>query len=168
MRYDEDKVIASCGQDGKIFMSTVEKPMEKLLEKNFYPNFKEKPSSLSSCAFSPNSRYIAAGSVDSIVKLWDLRGDKNAEKERDVIQIKSHMCGVTSLAWIKNLRSESIGGELLASASSSGDLFLHSNKAGVFQEAMSLKLQEGINCVRVSESMDYCRMAACTNGGTLA
>lgn len=29
-------------------------------------------------------------------------------------------------------------------------------------------MQEGINCIRVSEGADYCRLAACTNGGTLA
>ena len=45
---------------------------------------------------------------------------------------------------------------------------MHSNKSGSFQEVMALKLQEGINCIKVSESAEYCRMAACTNGGTLA
>jgi len=29
-------------------------------------------------------------------------------------------------------------------------------------------MQEGINCIRVSEGADYNRLAACTNGGTLA
>ena len=58
---------------------------------------------------------------------------------------------------------------MLASASSSGDIYLHSNKEGVFAEVAAFKMQEGINCLRVSESgNDYCRMAACTNGGTLA
>lgn len=84
------------------------------------------------------------------------------------MQIKSHMCGVTSLAWVKNLRSELMGTDILASSSSSGEIFLHSNKNGSFQDVMALKMQEGINCIRVSEGMDYCRMFACTNGGTLA
>jgi WD40 repeat protein len=88
---------------------TPDKPENKLLEKNFYSNYKEKPSSLTSCAFSHNSRYIAVGSVDSVVKLWDLRGDKNADKDQNIVQIKSHMCGVTSLAWIKNMRSDLVG-----------------------------------------------------------
>lgn len=78
------------------------------------------------------------------------------------------MCGVTSLAWVKNLRSELMGTDILASSSSSGEIFLHSNKTGSFQDVMALKMQEGINCIRVSEGMDYCRMFACTNGGTLA
>ena len=78
------------------------------------------------------------------------------------------MCGVTSLAWVKNLKNEVMGSGILASASSSGDIYMHSNKSGQFLEVMSLKLQEGITCVRVSESVDYSRMAACTNGGTLA
>lgn len=33
---------------------------------------------------------------------------------------------------------------------------------------MSLKLQVGINCIRVSEKEDFCRLAACTVGGGLA
>ena len=61
------------------------------------------------------------------------------------------------------------GSEVLASASSSGDIYLHSNKVGGFVEAAAFKMQEGINCIRVSENAgEYCRMAACTNGGTLA
>ena len=164
---NQDKVIASCGQDGKIFLVTADKPDSKLLENNFYPNYKEKPSALSSCSFSPSSKYIAVGSVDSAVKVWDLRGQKES-KDQNIYHIKSHMCGVTSLAWIRNLRSDLMGSDILGSASSSGDIYLHSNKNGTFHEVMSMKIQEGINCLRVSEGVDYCRMAACTNGGTLA
>jgi hypothetical protein len=78
------------------------------------------------------------------------------------------MCGVTSLAWIRHFKAEQTGSEILASSSSSGDIYIHSNRGGVFQEAMSLKMQEGVNCIRVSEAADYCRLAACTTGGTLA
>ena len=120
------------------------------MEYNFYPNYKEKPSSLTACAFSPNSKYIAVGSVDSLVKVWDLRGQSNSQKEQNVAQVKSHMCGVTSIAWLKNLRPELTSSDILASASSSGDIYFHSNKTGSFQEVMALKLQEGINCIRTS------------------
>ena len=78
------------------------------------------------------------------------------------------MCGITSLAWFKNLKNELQGNDILASSSSSGDIYLHSNKHGTFQEIMALKLQEGINCIRSSESVDYSRLAACTNAGSLA
>ena len=96
------KVIASCGQDGKMILVTNEKPEVKLLEHNFYPNVK--PTQLTSCAFSPSSKYIAVGSVDSLIKVWDLRGQN--QKESSIMQIKSHMCGVTSLAWVRKYRSE--------------------------------------------------------------
>jgi len=56
----------------------------------------------------------------------------------------------------------------LASSSSSGDIFIHSNKNGVFSEVSAFKMQEGINCIKVSEGPDYSRLAACTSGGTLA
>jgi len=85
------------------------------------------------------------------------------------MQIRSHMCGVTSLAWLKKYRNEIAASEVLASSSSSGDIYLHANKEGTFVEVASFKMQEGINCLRVSETgNEYCKMAACTNGGTLA
>lgn len=136
------------------------------MEHNFYPNGKEKPSSLSVCAFSHNSKFLAVGSVDSVVKLWDLRGDKNQSQSN--LQIKSHMGSVTSFAWIKSLKGDNFGSEILASASLSGDIYIHSNKTGEFLQTNFLKMQEGVNCIRVSEGNEYCRLAACTNGGTLA
>lgn len=162
-----DKVIASCGQDGKIFLVNAEKPENKLAEHSFYAHFKEKPSSLAVCAFSHNSKFLAVGSVDSVVKLWDLRADKN-QKDHSPLQIKSHMGAITSLAWLKNVRGEAYGSDNLASSSSSGDIFIHSNKGGEFIQANYLKMQEGINCIRASESLDYVRLAACTIGGTLS
>jgi WD40 repeat protein len=119
------------------------------MEHNFYPNAKEKPSSLSVCSFSHNSKFLAVGSVDSVVKLWDLRGDKN-QKDQSMLQIKSHMGAISSFAWIKSLKGDSYGSEILASASQSGDIFLHSNKTGEFMQTNFLKMQEGINCIRVS------------------
>lgn len=124
-----DKVIASCGQDGKIFLVNAEKPENKLIEHNFYPSGKEKPSSLSVCAFSHNSNFLAVGSVDSVVKLWNLRSDKN-QKDQSTMQIKSHMGSITSFAWIKSLKGEGFGSEILASSSLSGDIYIHSNKTG--------------------------------------
>jgi WD40 repeat protein len=47
------------------------------------------------------------GSIDSLIKIWDLRGDKNTQKEP--LYIKSHMGGVSSLAWIKALKGENYG-----------------------------------------------------------
>jgi hypothetical protein len=60
------------------------------------------------------------------------------------------MGAITSFAWIKNLKGEAYGTENLASASSSGDIFIHSNKTGEFSQTNYLKMQEGINCIRVS------------------
>lgn len=75
-----DKVIASCGQDGKVFLVSSEKPDNKLMEHNFYNNPKEKIYALSACSFSPTSKFLAVGSVDSLIKIWDLRSDKNSGK----------------------------------------------------------------------------------------
>jgi WD40 repeat protein len=144
-----------------------EKPEIKLMEHSFYPSGKEKPSSLSVCAFSHNSKFLAVGSVDSVVKLWDLKGDKT-QKDQSLLQIKSHMGSITSFAWIRALKGDAYGTEILASASLSGDIYLHSNKAGEFLQTNFLKMQEGVNCIRASEGSDYCRLAACTNAGTLA
>jgi WD40 repeat protein len=77
------------------------------MEHNFYTNYKEKIYALSACSFSPTSKLLAVGSVDSLIKIWDLRSDKNTQKEP--LMIKSHMGGVTSLAWIKSLRGENYG-----------------------------------------------------------
>ena len=76
---------------------------------------------MSTCAFSPNSKYLAVGSQDSTVKVWDLRGQNNIKEEKEnYSQIKAHMCGVTSLCWIKNFKGENIGNDILASSSASG------------------------------------------------
>jgi hypothetical protein len=46
------------------------------------------------------------------------------------MQIKSHMGAISSLAWIRSLKGDAYGSEILASASQSGDIYLHSNKNG--------------------------------------
>ena len=74
---------------------------------------------------------MAVGSVDSIVKVWDLRGGDKEKDDKNITHIKLHMCGVTSLAWIKGLKNGEIG-DVLASASSSGDIYLHANRMGNF------------------------------------
>jgi WD40 repeat protein len=83
---------------------------------------------------------LAVGSVDSTIKLWDLRNDKNSQKDQQSTLLKSHHMGsVTSMTWIKNMKSQMIGGldkneriDILASSSSSGDIYIHSNKTGIF------------------------------------
>jgi WD40 repeat protein len=50
-----------------------EKTESKLAEYSFANSVKDKAPSLSACAFSPSSRYLAAGSIDSVIKLWDLK-----------------------------------------------------------------------------------------------
>ncbi len=62
-----NKVIASCGVDGKMGLMAADNPEKALLELSFDPI---KVVSINSCAFSPNSRYIAAGGTDSVVKVW--------------------------------------------------------------------------------------------------
>jgi WD40 repeat protein len=49
--------------------------------------------------FSPHSNYIAAGSSDSLIKVWDL---KNNNQKNTYATIKSHVGSVSSLAWIRN------------------------------------------------------------------
>lgn len=55
--------------------------------------------------FSSQSHYIAAGSSDFYVKIWDMKNHKHVFST-----IKSHVASVNSLAWIKNLGMEKIQG----------------------------------------------------------
>jgi WD40 repeat protein len=48
--------------------------------------------------FSPHSNYIAAGSSDSLIKVWDLKSNQ----KNTYGTIKSHVGSVSSLAWIRN------------------------------------------------------------------
>lgn len=96
--------------------------------------------------------------------MWDL---KEKETKKAPLQIKSHIGAITSLAWIKSYQKNSSAGEILASSSSIGDIYLHSLKNNAVVETMSSKSQEGINAIRISESEEHCRMAACTNAGSV-
>lgn len=112
--------------------------------------------------FSPQSHYIAAGSSDCLVKIWDMKNHKHVFST-----IKSHVASVTSLAWIKHLGMEKVQGDVLASASSIGDIFLHSIKTSNIVETFNTNNQESVNQIKVSESEGYCRMAACTANGSV-
>ena len=47
--------------------------------------------------FSSHSHYIATGSSDCLIKIWDMKNYKNVFST-----IKSHVGPVNSLGWIKN------------------------------------------------------------------
>jgi WD40 repeat protein len=47
--------------------------------------------------FSPSSQYIAGGSSDSLIKIWDMKNHKQVYST-----IKSHVGSITSIGWIKN------------------------------------------------------------------
>lgn len=128
-----------------MFLVNADKPDHKLMDYAFVAtNPRDKLPSVISTAFSHNSKYIAAGSLDSTVKVWDLK----AKDKDNCTTLKSHLGGVSSLAWLKTIRNEP---DVLASASQSGDIYLHSlrNPANPY---LSLKLTEGINCLRASEN----------------
>ena len=74
--------------------------------------------SVNSCAFSSNSKYIAAGGSDSTVKIFEMKSNRS-----EYLTLKSHFGSVTSVAWAKN-------DEIIASSSIMGELFLHSMKGG--------------------------------------
>lgn len=82
-------------------------------------------------------------------------------------EIKSHIGSITSLAWIKNLRGEGFGTDIIASASTSGDIFLNSNKTAEFPKIKQMRMNEGVTCIKASEGPDFCRLGACTNSGTV-
>jgi WD40 repeat protein len=46
--------------------------------------------------FSNNSHYVAAGSSDSLIKIWDMKNHKHV-----YLTLDSHNGAVTSLGWIK-------------------------------------------------------------------
>lgn len=61
-----------------------------------YHSGQEEPSSVNCCLFSTKSKYIAAGSVNSTVKIWDMKVNKDKEPFR---KLKGHTGAVTSIAW---------------------------------------------------------------------
>jgi WD40 repeat protein len=85
--------------------------------------------------FSNHSHFIAAGSSDCLVKIWDMKNHKQVYST-----IKSHVGQVTSLSWIKNSGIEK-GPEILASSSTIGDIFLHSIKTSNIIETLNAKNQ---------------------------
>jgi WD40 repeat protein len=82
-----------------------------------------------------------------MIKIWNI---KESKKNPVPIQIKSHLGAITSLAWLKNLKNIKADSEILFSASSSADIYLHQNKNGNFNEIAALKAQEGINSITIS------------------
>lgn len=108
----EDKALASCSVDGKIVLVSTEKPDQTVFE---VPFDSQKVVSVNSCAFSANSRYIAGGGADSLVKIWDM---KSTTKEVPNV-LRSHFGAVTSVAWSKQE-------DIIASSSIIGDIFLNS------------------------------------------
>jgi protein NEDD1 len=106
---------------------STEKPDQAAFELSFDPS---KVVSVNSCAFSSNSRYIAAGGADSVVKIWDM---KSATKEVPMT-LRSHFGSVTSVAWSKL-------DDIVASSSMIGDIFLNSAKNGNVIENFASKGQ---------------------------
>ena len=77
------------------------KPDNEVFETSFHSQTSTsglKPVSINSIMFSPQSHYIAAGSSDCLVKIWDMKNHKHVFST-----IKSHVASVNSLAWIKSL-----------------------------------------------------------------
>lgn len=151
-----DKVVASCGQDSKISLFSASSPKDKLAEIVYY-SLSEEPSSVNSCLFSHKSKFIAAGSVNGTVKIWDM---KNIKEREPMKKLKGHVGAVTSLAWVGQE-------EIIASSSTCGDVYLHDVATGAIRETLSSKMQEGINNIRVSEGEAFKRLAACTNSGSV-
>lgn len=79
------------------------------------------------------------------MKIWDMKNHKHVFST-----IKSHVASVNSLAWIRNLGMEKVQGDVLASASSIGDIFLHSVKTSNIVETFNTKNQESVNQIKVS------------------
>ena len=123
----EDKALATCGIDGKIVIVSTERPDQSVFEATFDP---QKIVSVNSCAFSQNSRYIAAGGTDSLVKIWDMKG---TTKEVPLV-VRSHFGSVTSVAWSKF-------DDIVASSSMIGDIFQNSARNGNVIENLASKSQ---------------------------
>jgi WD40 repeat protein len=149
----EDKALASCSIDGKIVLVSPEKPDQAVFEVSFD---QQKPVSVNSCAFSSNSRYIAAGGTDSLVKIWDMR---SSNKEVPTV-LRSHFGSVTSVAWSKL-------DDVVASSSMIGDIFLNSARNGNVIENFASKSQESINMIRFSQGDTHNRLGACTSSGSV-
>jgi WD40 repeat protein len=58
-----------------------------------YPDFKGHSEQVNSVAFSPDGKYLASGSRDKTIKLWDV------ETQREVKTLQGHSWSVTSVAF---------------------------------------------------------------------
>ena len=96
-----------------------------------YYSISEEPSSINTCLFSPKSKFIAAGSVNSTVKVWDM---KNTKEREPIKKLKGHVGAITSLACANHE-------EMIASSSTCGDIYLHDVVTGAIRETFASKMQ---------------------------
>lgn len=133
-------------------LTAADNPQQSLLDLQFD---QIKAVSINSCAFNSNSRYIAAGGTDSVVKVWETKSNS----KEVFLNLKYHFGAVSSVCW------GSFGeNEILASANILGDLYLNSLKGGDVLETLTTKNQDGVNMVRISPEN---KLAVCTNSGSV-
>lgn len=67
-------------------------PQQSLLDLYFDPI---KIISINSCGFNNNSKYIAAGGTDSVVKIWETKSNS----KEVYLNLKQHFGAVNSICW---------------------------------------------------------------------
>lgn len=123
-------MIGSCGQDSKIALHSALKCQDKLLEMNFHSG-NEDPTSVNCCAFSPKSKYMAAGGANGALKIWEMKG----AKERDPFRkLKGNGGSISTLSWYN-------GEEYIVSGSTYGDIFIYDVLTGAIRETVPTKSQ---------------------------
>ena len=85
------------------------------------------------------------------MKIWNTKNPKEP-----YLKVKAHSAPVTSLAWFSNE-------EVITSASTSGDIFLHSVKTGTIMESLNTG-KEAVNKICIAEDK---KVASCTSSGSI-
>ena len=105
-----DRVLASSSHDGSVVLSERDGSLFDTLRPQ--ARGPDGPAPVLSVTWSPASRYLASGSADALVRIFDL------QKREHALTLRGHRAGVCALSW-------SPSEVHVASASTAGDVIVH-------------------------------------------
>jgi len=121
-----DRVLASASLDGAVVLSEPDGALFDTLRPTAPPNSRGPivPIPVLAIAWSPASRYLASGSADALVRIFDL------QKREHALTLRGQRSGVCALSW-------SPSEVHVASASALGDVLVHRVQVRMWQKSES-------------------------------